>query len=68
MLPLSYAVKNLTRSFSRTMQMIAGSTLVVVLIMNAMAFNRGIDNSLSATGNPKNVILIARGSEESTAP
>ena len=66
MLPLSYAVKNLTRSFSRTIQMIAGSTLVVVLIMNAMAFNRGIDNSLSATGNPKNVILIARGSEEST--
>lgn len=66
MLPLSYAVKNLTRSFSRTMQMIAGSTLVVVLIMNAMAFNQGIDNSLSATGNPKNVILIARGSEEST--
>ncbi len=53
------------RSVTRTSQMIFGTVLVVVLIISAEAFNRGMDASLSAEGNPKNVLLVGAGSEES---
>jgi len=65
MLPLNYAIRNLMRSVPRTLQMIWGAALVVVLIMSAEAFSRGMDAGLSSNGNPKNVLLIGAGSEES---
>jgi putative ABC transport system permease protein len=65
MLPFSYAVRNLFRSKSRLLQTIGGSTLVVLLVMSAVAINSGMKKVLAASGSPHNVILIGAGSEES---
>lgn len=65
MLPLNYAIRNLFRSVPRTMQMIFGAALVVILIMSAEAFTRGMDAGLSSNGNPNNILLVGAGSEDS---
>ena len=65
MLPLSYAIRNLTRSHSRFAQMLVGSALVVLLIVAATAFSSGMHRALSASGNAQNVIFLGAGSEES---
>ncbi|MFZ9937753.1 MAG: ABC transporter permease [Luteolibacter sp.] len=66
MLPFTYAVRNLFRSKSRLLQTIGGSALVVLLVMAAVAINGGMKQVLSASGSPRNVILLGAGSEEST--
>lgn len=65
MLPLHYVLRNLTRNPARFVQTIAGSALVVFLIIAAGSFNRGMDLVLRASGSPLNVILLGAGSEES---
>lgn len=65
MLPFTYAVRNLFRSKSRLLQTIGGSTLVVLLVMAAVAINSGMKKVLSASGSTHNVILVGAGSEES---
>ena len=65
MLPFTYAVRNLFRSKSRLLQTIGGSALVVLLVMAAVAINGGMKQVLSASGSPRNVILLGAGSEES---
>ena len=65
MLPFSYAARNLFRSKTRLLQTIGGSALVVLLVMAAVAINQGMDKVLSASGSPRNVILVGAGSEES---
>lgn len=65
MLPFTYAVRNLFRSKSRLLQTIGGSALVVLLVMAAVAINGGMKQMLSASGSPRNVILLGAGSEES---
>ena len=65
MLPLSYALRNLFRDRSRLVQTVGGSALVVLLVMAAAALNGGMSKVLSASGSPKNVILMGTGSEES---
>jgi putative ABC transport system permease protein len=44
---------------------VLGSALVVLLVLAAAAFVRGMDSSLRATGHPDNVIILGTGSEES---
>jgi putative ABC transport system permease protein len=65
MLPLSYALRNLFRDKSRLFQTVGGSALVVMLVMAAAALNDGMKQVLSASGSPRNVILLGAGSEES---
>lgn len=65
MLPLTYALRNLFRDKPRLLQTVGGSALVVLLIMAAAALNGGMNTVLSASGSPKNVILLGAGSEES---
>jgi len=65
MLPFTYAVRNLFRSKTRLLQTIGGSALVVLLVMVSVAINDGMKKVLSASGSPRNVILIGAGSEES---
>ncbi|BCX48456.1 lipoprotein release ABC transporter permease [Haloferula helveola] len=65
MLPFSYATRNLFRSKARLLQTIGGSALVVLLVMSAVAINQGMNQVLSASGSPHNVILVGTGSEES---
>lgn len=65
MLPLTYAVRNLFRTPSRLAQLVLGSAAVVLLVMGAAALNHGMTTVLSATGSPRNVLLLGAGSEES---
>jgi len=65
MLPFTYALRNLFRDPSRLAQTVGGSALVVLLLIAAVALNQGMDQVLSTSGSPKNVILMGKGSEES---
>ncbi len=65
LLPFDYAVRNLGRSPVRLAMSVAGSTLVVMLVIAAAAFIRGMERSLATSGSPGNVILLGAGSEES---
>lgn len=65
MLPLDYALRNLLRQPGRCLQLILGSALVVVLVSAAESFGTGMQESLGATGDPANVIILGAGSEES---
>lgn len=65
MLPFSYALRNLFRDPARLLQAVLGSALVVLMVMIATAINSGMTEVLSASGSPKNVILLGTGSEES---
>lgn len=64
-LPFDYAVRNLSRSPTRLALSLLGSALVVLLVLAAGAFVRGMRSSLDVTGSPDNVILLGAGSEES---
>ena len=64
-LPWDYAVRNLTRSPVRLVLSVAGSVLVVLLLLAAGGFVRGMDKSLNVSGSDRNVILLGAGSEES---
>ncbi|MFB0985609.1 MAG: ABC transporter permease, partial [Phycisphaerales bacterium] len=64
-LPFEYAVRNLGRSPSRLLMSAGGCGLVVLLAMAAGGFVNGMQNSLTISGSPRNVILMGAGSEES---
>jgi ABC-type antimicrobial peptide transport system permease subunit len=65
MLPFRYALRNLFRDTPRMLQAVGGSALVTLLVMGAAALNQGMTRVLSASGNPRNVILLGAGSEDS---
>lgn len=65
MLPISYAIRNLSRSWGKTIQVIVGSTLTIFVIVMASSFNKAMLSTLSASGKAENVMLIGAGSEES---
>ena len=64
-LPFEYAVRNLGRSPSRLLMSVAGSALVVLLVIAAGGFVSGMQTAFRSSGSPNNVILIGSGSEES---
>ncbi len=65
MLPFGYATRNLMRDRARLLQTLAGSALVVLLVMGAYALNDGMARAMRASGSPRNVMLLGAGSEES---
>lgn len=65
LLPWDYGVRNLARSPVRLGLSVGGSVLVVLLVLSAGAFVRGMDRSLRVSGGERNVILLGAGSEES---
>ncbi|MCZ7648310.1 MAG: ABC transporter permease [Planctomycetota bacterium] len=65
LLPWEYAVRNLGRAPTRLALTVGGSALVVLLVLAAAAFVRGMKRSLQVSGNPRNVVLLGAGSEES---
>src|SRR4051794_9021781 len=65
LLPWDYGVRNLARSPVRLALSLGGSVLVVLLVLVAAAFVRGMDKSLGVSGGANNVILLGAGSEES---
>lgn len=64
-LPLEYAVRNLVRSRQRLLLAVVGSALVVLLVLAAASFVRGMTSALSASGGVHNVMLVGTGSEDS---
>ncbi len=64
-LPLDYAVRNLGRSLLRLALSVLGSALVVVLILGAGGFVRGMNEGLRRAGDERNVVVLGVGSEES---
>jgi len=65
LLPWEYAVRNLGRSPLRLALGVGGSALVVLLVIAAAAFVRGMGASLGGSGEARNAILLGAGSEES---
>lgn len=65
MLPFAYAVRNLGRSPLRMASSVLGCALVVVLVLAAGGFVRGMTQSLAVSHAVNNVILLGAGSEES---
>lgn len=65
MLPFSYATRNLLRDPVRLLQKVFGAALVVFLVYAAGSFNEGMKGVLTASGSPRNVMLLGAGSEES---
>lgn len=65
LLPFDYAIRNLGRSPARLVLSVAGSALVVLLVLAAAAFVGGMERSIRATGGEDNVLLLGAGSEES---
>jgi len=64
-LPFDYAVRNLGRGPARLFLSVAGSALVVLLVLASAAFVTGMKRALHITGSEKNVIILGAGSEES---
>lgn len=65
LIPIDYASRNLGRNKLRLALSLGGCVLVVLLVLAAAAFVRGMEKSLSVSGMGKNVLLIGAGSEES---
>jgi putative ABC transport system permease protein len=65
MIPLIYSCRNLLRRPVQSIQLIIGSSLVVMLVMLAASMNKAMERTLARTGIPHNVILLGAGSEES---
>jgi putative ABC transport system permease protein len=65
LIPIDYSIRNLGRSPVRLVLSVAGSLLVVLLVLAAGAFVRGMDKSLRVSGQANNVMLLGAGSEES---
>jgi len=64
LLPSEYAVRNLGRSPVRLMLTVGGCVLVVLLVIAAAAFVRGMTQGLRASGSERNVILLGAGSDD----
>jgi putative ABC transport system permease protein len=65
LLPFDYSIRNLGRSPVRLLLSVTGSLLVVLLVLAAGAFVRGMEKSLRVSGQANNVMLLGAGSEES---
>jgi len=65
LLPFEYAARNLGRSPLRLVLSVGGSVLVVLLVLSAAGFVIGMKQSLKASGDEQNIILLGAGSEES---
>ena len=64
LLPWEYAIRNLFRRPLRTALTFAGLTTVVVLILVIVGFVRGLERSLSESGDPRNAIVFSLGMGE----
>ncbi len=64
-LPFGYAVRNLGRSPLRLALSVGGSTLVVLLVLAAAGFTKGMQQAMRVSGSPDAIMLMGSGSEES---
>src|SRR4051812_4251923 len=64
-LPIDYAVRNLGRSGLRLALSIFGGFMVVLLVLAAGGFVRGMTASLASAADNRNALVMGIGSEES---
>ena len=61
LLPWEYAIRNLFRRPLRTALTFAGLTTVVLLVLIVVGFIRGLENTLTASGDPRVAVVFALG-------
>ena len=64
LIPWEYGVRNLFRRPLRTLLTLTGLTTVIVLVFIVVGFIRGLEHSLSASGDPDVAILFSLGMGE----
>jgi ABC-type lipoprotein release transport system permease subunit len=64
LLPWEYAVRNLFRRPLRSFLTIAGLTTVIVMVFVVVGFIRGLERSLSVSGDPRTAIVFSFGMGE----
>ena len=65
LLPFDHAIRNLGRSWRRLLLVTGGSATVSFLVLGSVAFTRGLERSLGASGLETNALLVCAGSEDS---
>jgi ABC-type lipoprotein release transport system permease subunit len=64
LLPWEYGVRNVFRRPGRSLLTLAGLTLVVLLVFIVVGFIRGLETSLTASGDPRVVLIHSLGAAE----
>src|SRR5438105_882306 len=64
LLPWDYAIRNLFRRPARSALTLFGLSLVVLLILAVVGFIRGLETSLSVSGDPRVVMVHSLGASE----
>lgn len=64
LLPWEYGIRNLFRRPLRTLLTFVGLTTVITLILIVVGFVRGLENSLTVSGDPKTAIVFSLGMGE----
>ena len=64
LLPWEYGIRNLFRRWVRSALTLAGLTTVVLLVFVVVAFIRGLEASLAASGDPNVVLVYSLGAAE----
>jgi ABC-type lipoprotein release transport system permease subunit len=60
-LPWEYAIRNLFRRPLRTALTLAGLTIVILLVLIVVGFIRGMENSLTVSGDPQAALAFSLG-------
>ena len=64
LLPWEYGIRNLFRRPLRTFLTFAGLTTVIVLVLVVVGFIRGLEKSLTVSGDPQTAIVFSMGMGE----
>src|ERR1043166_1826327 len=62
-LPLKYNLRNVLVRWRSTMATILGISLVVAVLVLLFALARGIETSSANTGDPRNILVVRKGSQ-----
>jgi ABC-type lipoprotein release transport system permease subunit len=64
MVPVSYNCRNLVVRWKATVMTAAAFTLVVAAVVVMLAFARGVERVCATSGEPENVVVLAKGSHD----
>jgi putative ABC transport system permease protein len=64
MIPVSYNFRNLRVRWKTTLMTASAFTLVVAALVIMLAFIKGIEHACAVSGEPENVLLLAKGNND----
>src|SRR6516162_274759 len=64
MIPVSYNFRNLRVRWKTTLMTAVAFTLVVAALVVMLAFIKGIEKACAVSGEPENVLLLAKGNND----